>query len=141
MKKETIAAISFGILLGVVGAFVMISKAKQIGSGKTSINNSKTNTASSAAKLEIKSLEVKSPTNQSRSNKNSTTIKGKTNKNSLILIQSPIKELAFKNVKEDFSTSFPLALGENIITVTVYPKDPQIPPQQKVLKVYYLDEQ
>lgn len=141
MKKETIAAIFFGVLLGVIGAFIMISKAKQISSNKVMNENVKNTTATASSKLKnIKNLEVTSPTNQSLSSTNSLIVKGKVEKNSLIVIQSPVKEVVLKNNKESFETAFPLALGENLITITAYPKDTHISPQQKVLKVYYLDE-
>ncbi len=57
-------------------------------------------------------------------------------------MQSPIKQLVQKLDKDDFIVpAFPLSLGENTIRVSLYPKDAQIPSQEKELKIYYLDEQ
>jgi len=43
--------------------------------------------------------------------------------------------------KEDFTVDMPLALGENVISLTLYPKNSQGRSQQKELRIYYLDEQ
>ncbi len=58
-----------------------------------------------------------------------------------MVIQSPIKNLVFKAEKDQFSVNFPLALGENIIRITIYPQDKKIPQQEKELRVYYLKEE
>lgn len=141
MKKETIAAIFFGILLGVGGAVIMVGKAKQIGTNKVSVGSAKNITPEVSRNAKIQPLQITQPKTQSKFATNSLTIKGKASKEGLIVIQSPIKELVFKNIKESFSVEFPLALGENVITVTVYPKESQIPAQTKTLKLYFLDEQ
>lgn len=142
MKKETIIAIVFGILLGTVGAFVMITKAKQIGTNRT-IQESKRNSATtpSARTANLQLLKLTAPKDRSLSTKNSIKIKGKTEKDSLIVVQSPIKELSLKSKTASFQIDFPLALGENIISITSYPKDSQVPAQQKILKIYYLEEE
>ena len=46
-----------------------------------------------------------------------------------------------KVTSDTFSADFPLAFGENVITVSEYQKDTQAVAQEKELKVYYLDEQ
>ncbi len=59
----------------------------------------------------------------------------------MIIIQSPIKDLVFKNDKEQFSTDFPLALGENVIRIGAYPQDKLLRSQEKELRIYYFSEQ
>jgi len=68
-------------------------------------------------------------------------IKGKAAKDSLIVIQSPVQDIIIKNDKEEFSATMSLAIGENVIHISVYPKDQQGKGQEKELRVYYLDEQ
>jgi hypothetical protein len=68
-------------------------------------------------------------------------ITGKAPKDSLIIAQSPANTITTRNDKEDFSIDFPLAFGENVIRLTVYPKDPTIALAEKEIKIYQLDEQ
>ncbi len=139
MKKETLIAIFFGIGLGVVLAcfFIMRSKENQLTKAKPISNITKSITP----KVKILStsiLEITSPTDNIIVNKNSITIKGKTNKNAFIVINSPIKEIVFKTEKEEFNIDFPLALGENVIQLTSYPDDKTGTSINKTLLVYYL---
>ena len=141
MKKETIAAVIFGVLLGVIGALILIGKARLMGtSSSKSIPNSKNISPAASAAKPTQLLVLAGPTNLSIFETNSMTIKGKASAGGLIVIQSPIKEVILTVEKDSFSTDFPLALGENVISVNLYPKDPKASPQQKILKIYYLDE-
>lgn len=143
MKKETIIAIFFGLLLGGAVAFFLIVKNKEI-------QLSNTNTMAPVLKISpsivknsglVLALNISEPADGAIVNDDTITIKGKAGKNSLIMIQSPIKEEVFKNEKDEFSVDFPLAFGENTILVTLYPEDKQLSPQEKELKVYYMEEQ
>ena len=143
MKKETIIAIFFGLLLGGAGALFLIVKNKEI-------QLEKTNTMAPVLKISpsivknnglVLALNVTEPADGTIVNKDSVMIKGKATKGSLIMIQSPIKDQVFKTEKDDFSVDFPLAFGENTILVTLYPADKQLPSQEKELKVYYMQEQ
>lgn len=141
MKKESIVAIIFGIGLGVMVAFLVIfhSKEKQLSQSKPLKNQKEI--LSPKVKIENNSpfIEVIVPDNQIIVDNQPIVIKGKANKNSLIIIQSPIIDLVFKNNKEEFEQSFPLVPGENVIEITNYPEDKNIPAVHKQLKVYYLD--
>jgi hypothetical protein len=139
MKKETIIAIFFGILLGVTGALLIVAKSRQITTSRGKSLNSAI-TPSPIKTKKTQSLEITSPKNKSFALTNNIVIKGKASRGSLIVVQSPIKELASKNEKENFSLEFPLALGENVISISVYPQDSHLSPQEKILKIYYLDE-
>lgn len=145
MKKETLIAIIMGLLLGAVGAFFLIFKAQEKKIENTKTISRGTNTVPTIAVKEIKSdiipLEIKEPENNAIVDKNSIVIKGRAAKDSLIVIQTPIKEMVFKNDKEDFNATLPLTLGENTINITVYNKKIQAVPQEKEYKIYYLNDQ
>ncbi len=140
MKKETIIAIILGVIIGGGVAFSLITKTKekQIEETKTVSNVNQNKPTISIINNNLQTLEITKPPATFISEKKTITIKGKASKNALIVIQSPIKQIVFKNKNKDFSVDFPLVLGENIIKVTVYPKNPQLRIQQKELKVYYL---
>jgi len=143
MKKETGFAIFLGIMLGLTVAIIMVFKAKQEETAKAkpitaALQSTPTPFLSSAR---IQGLEISSPTDATIVKTKSIKITGKASKEALIVIQSPVKELVFKNEKIDFNEDFPLAAGENVIRISVYPKDTQLRIQEKELRVYYLVEQ
>lgn len=143
MKKESIIAISFGILLGCVVAFFVISKNKesQINNAKT-LSPKVTSTPAPQSLDSLLTLEITSPSDKAAIvDATSVKIVGKAGKNSLIIVQSPIKELAISNDKENFSLDFPVSPGENVIKLVAYPKDLKSRPQEKLLRVYVLSEQ
>lgn len=141
MKKETMIAIIFGVCLGIVVAVLVIfqSKEKQFSKSKLIDNQTKTLTPKMKVANSSPLINIEAPTDRVVLNTNSVVIKGKANKNSLILIQSPIKDSVFKNDKEEFQLDFPLAMGENVIQLTNYPADKNIPAVHKLLRVYYLE--
>lgn len=140
MRKELIVAVVFGVLLGLLVATGMViwlrsvdpQKAAQIAG--TEISPKAKNRGS------IQPLEISQPADGTIVKDKEVTIKGKASKDGLIVVQSPIKDVIYENKKESFSIDFPLALGENIIAIAVYPKNSRLAPQQKIIKVYYLDE-
>ncbi len=141
MNRETIIAVVLGILLGVgIGFFVLFQSSR---SDKTKVipisgdaENKKVVTSSRGADEAI--LEIKEPLNMAIVNTNKITIKGSAEKNSLIVIQSPINNKVFKTEKETFETTYPLALGENTISINAYAKSST--PQEITLKIYYVAE-
>ena len=143
MKKETIIAVFLGIAFGGILAFFLIVKNKEFQLNKNKvIAPTGTMTQTSVKEtINIVPLEITEPNENSVVNKNSVRIKGKVTKGSLIIIESPINDMVFKNEKEDFSVDFPLALGENAIKFVVYPSDKQVRAQEKDLKIYYLNEE
>lgn len=144
MKKETIIATIFGIALGGAVAVFIIFKSKDIELSKNKVIapketvSEKTVTDSNSS---FQSLEIDSPTDGSVVDTNTITIKGRVEKESLLVIQSPIKDLVVKTDSNTFSLDFPLALGENTIKVVAYPKNQTLRQQEKNLKIYYLDSQ
>lgn len=143
MKKETSIAIVLGITFGIVLSLIMVSRTR---SKSTSITNKKNVNEGSqivtqvSQKESIFSFDVTNPSNNVIVDKSSITISGKISVNSLIMIQSPIKDVALNSTKDIFSTEFPLALGENVIHIVAYPKDSQYKSQEKELRVYYIEE-
>ena len=141
MNRETIFAIVFGILLGVgIGFFVLFQtnngeQAKVIPVTQESV---KKQVAKAAAPAQQSLLQISAPTNNTVVATKQITIKGKAPKNSLIIIQSPSGRDAFKIDKEDFSRTYSLALGENVINISAYSTSSS--PQESTLQVYYLAE-
>lgn len=142
MKKEATIAIVFGIILGSILAIFLIAKNKErlLEKSKT-ITPLKKNQTSQAKNGEVQQLEISEPGDKNIVYKNSISIKGSFTKNSLIIIQSPTKDLVMKNDKEQFSTDFPLALGENVIRIGAYPQDKQLRSQEKEMRIYYFSTQ
>lgn len=141
MKRETVIAISLGILLGVgIGLFVLFKsgtgdQAKIIPVGETEdkkVVSTSTNTTGQTI------LTIQQPTENVVVHNKQVTIKGKAQPNSLIVVQSQVSNAVLKNEKEDFSIPFNLALGENTISVNAYANSSN--PQEITLKVYYVEE-
>ncbi len=143
MKKESTVAIVLGICLGLIVALVLILKSKQPDLSKTkSIQQMQiTPTISIKNDTQFQTLEVIQPSDNLILSTGSVTIKANVAKNSLVVIQSPLKDMELSIDKSSFSQDFPLALGENVIRITVYPKDQKMRTQEKLLRIYYLDEQ
>jgi len=143
MKKETTIAIFMGIAFGVILSLIMVSRTR---SKSTSLTNKKNVNDASQIVTPVPqtgsdfSFEVTAPSNNIIVNKNVITILGKISANSLIMLQSPIKDVILNTTKNTFSTDFPLALGENVIHIVVYPKDSQYKSQEKELRVFYIEE-
>ncbi|MEK7110222.1 MAG: hypothetical protein AAB876_03295 [Patescibacteria group bacterium] len=143
MKKETLIAIFLGLLFGGVMAIFISFKSKDIELAKNKvIAPPKENVLSpNLTGSEIQSLELSEPANNAIFEKDIIRFKGIAAKDSLIIIQSPIKDLIIKNTQGKFDLEFPLALGENSIKIVVYPKEKQFRPQEKFIKVYYIDSE
>lgn len=142
MKKEAIIAIIFGIALGSILAIFLIAKNKErlLEKSKTITPLEKSQT-SQAKNGGVQQLDISEPGDRDIVYKNSISIKGSFTKNSLIIIQSPIKDTVLKNNQEQFSVDFPLALGENVIRIGAYPQDKQLRSQEKEMRIYYFNEQ
>lgn len=143
MKKETGLAIFLGVTLGIILSFVMILKTKdrRLDTTKTLTTEKKTQKIATDTAEVVSTFKLSEPQNRSIATTKNVLFKGVADKDSLVMIQSPIIDTAVKLEKTDFSIQVPLAMGENVIQITVYSKDPLARPQQKELRVYYLDEQ
>jgi len=143
MKKETIIAIFLGLLFGgVVAVFISLkSKDIELSTNKVIAPSKEKILSPNLTGTEIQTLELSEPVNNAIFEKDIIRFKGTAAKNSLIIIQSPIKYLVVKNIQGKFNLEFPLALGENSIKIVVYPKEKQFKPQEKFIKVYYIDSE
>lgn len=141
MKRETLFAISLGILLGVgIGLFVLF---KSSNGEETKVipvtgDTQETKVVNTTVSDDQVVLSVAEPTDNLIVKTNEIQIKGKTAANSLIVIQSQVNNEVFKNEKQDFSVTFPLALGENTISISSYSQSST--PQEITLKVFYIKE-
>ena len=143
MKKETVIAIVFGLILGGIVAIAILFKGKDIELTKNkAIGPKGTEQALLGEPLkQTQSLELTSPGDDTIVDKNSIVLTGKMEKGSLLVIQSPIRDTTVRLTGNDFKIDFPLALGENVIEIVAYPKDKTMRAQEKDLKVYYLDSE
>lgn len=137
MKKETILAIALGLILGSIFALTLVVNIK-----KKELEDKKIASPTIVATIKptivkMEPFNIIEPTSDYLTNKETILIKGKAEKNSLIVVQSPTSEKVFKTIKNDFSLEFPLSLGENLIRITNYQKNNT---EEKLLKVYYLKE-
>lgn len=141
MKRETIFAIVIGIVFGAgIGLFVLF---KSNGGEQTKVipvsgdteTNKVVNTSVSNDQMV---LTVSTPSDHAVVHKKEIQIKGKADPNSLIVIQSPVSNQIFKNEKQDFSVDFPLALGENMVSISSYSDSST--PQEITLQIYYVEE-
>ncbi|MCA9371401.1 hypothetical protein KC726_00730 [Candidatus Woesebacteria bacterium] len=143
MKKETILAIVFGATCGILVAVVMLISSGGLGRDTKIVpvaqeaNNK--NVTSSTAGNKIANLTISQPESGIVVDANEITISGDVAKNSLIVMQSPAHQIAFKNDKETFSYNFPLAKGENMIQISAYTDNST--PQQITLYVYYVNNE
>jgi len=142
MKKEAIIAIIFGAFLGAFLSFFFIQKSK---TGEIEKLKKIVPTETLALKKKIdnsnfQSLEIVEPENGLIVEKKEINIKLRAPKKSLLVVQSPIKEMTLETSQNDISFTFPLALGENVIRIAVYPKNKTISAQEKEIRVYYLEK-
>jgi len=140
MKKESLIAVVLGLIFGFVFAIFIVLGLSQNKVEKENIlvSEKKSVTFSPTKKLNLELLTIDKPKNNLIVSKNQITIEGSVSKDSLVVIQSPIKDLVFQNKDKKFKVDFPLALGENVIKIVVYPKFSNIKIQEKTLFIYYL---
>lgn len=148
MTKEALIAIALGLLLGVLVAFVAVFytvKVQKDTNTKTStvVDNASESSTLSATTIPptvtvLRSLEITAPQSGSTAEGKSVTLKGSAGIGTLLIIQSPVKTQIIKTDRDAFLVDFPLALGENVITVSAYHEGSTIPVQKKLF-VYRLN--
>lgn len=141
MKKEIGIAIACGVVLGLIVAAIMISRVRQLETQKVKLpTEAQVSPAVKNLNSQLQTLEISEPKDQVVVSKNTIKVKGKTVKNSLVVIQTPIKDVLVNNKREAFSIDVSLVLGENVITIASYPKETKQRSQEKTIKVYYLND-
>jgi hypothetical protein len=137
MKKETIIAVIFGVTSGALIALFFIFTVRDKVTKSKKVIAPKIIPTINIIAPKMQAFEIIQPINGYLSDTNLVTINGKSENGSLIIIQSPIAEKIIKLEGNNFSLDFPLSLGENVITITIY-QEKNI--EEKTLKIYYLKE-
>ncbi len=141
MKKEVIIAIVFGVGLGLTVAFFMVRQIRTMELGSGSQIKTNTGKVKLANVLQnAQNLEIAAPASDAVVDQSSIQIKGKGEPGSLLVIQSVAKEAVEKLKKAEFSVTVPLIVGENIISITMYPEDKTVRTQTKVIRVFNLSK-
>ena len=140
MTKETVIAIVLVIILGAgIGAYVLF----RTGNGEetkvipVANDDEGKKVVKTVVPIDQQLLEITSPKDKIVSTKNTIKITGKAQKNSLIVVQSPVDTEVFKTDAETFSTNFPLSRGENVISISVYSDSST--PQEVILTIYFVE--
>ena len=142
MKKEVLIAIVCGVGLGLIVAFVMVRQIHEMEIDKGA--QIKTNSGKlqlSTTSQNAHNLEISEPSTDAVVDQSSITIKGKAQSKSFLVFQSTAKDSVMKlGNKSDFSIKLPIIVGENVISITMYPEDKTVRTQEKIIKVYNLQE-
>lgn len=139
MKKETSIAIGMGIFFGLLFSFLVIANTQKNQSVSQKTTTQNTRPVTTEQQTIMQPITLTEPNDGAILSEPSVTIKGKTDKNSFILIQTQIKDMSFTTKSETFEYSVPLSLGENVIHINAYPKGSSGKVQEKELHVYYLN--
>lgn len=143
MKKETIIAVILGIFLGLivtVGILVFTQK-KQTTKVIPVVQSSKITPIDVEDVEVVSQFELIEPENETIVNVNKIAIKGKSEPGSLLIVESPIDSRTLKTEKNEFEVNLNLALGENKILISYYPKNGNGEVKEKELLIYYLKEE
>lgn len=140
MKKETSIAIGMGIVFGLIFSFLVIVNTQKNQSVSQKAPVQKNRPVTTQQQTISQPIVISQPNDGEIFDAASVMIKGKIDKNSFIVIQTPIKDASFITKTEDFEYTLPLSLGENVIHISAYPKGSALGKvQEKELRVYYLN--
>jgi hypothetical protein len=139
MKKETSIAIGMGIVFGLVFSFLVIANTQKNQSVSQKTATQKTRPVTTEQQTVAEPIIITEPNDGAIIPDASVTIKGKTDKNSFIVVQTQVKDMSFTTKSEEFEYNVPLTLGENVIHLSAYPKGSNGRIQEKELHVYYLN--
>ncbi len=142
MKKETLMAVILGVVLGIGVAAVMLLQTRKGDQPKVVPIAASSNITpqQSRAPTRDNNFELSEPEDNIITDTKDVVLKGKTTKGSLIIIQSPVSLKTVKTDKDTFSIDFPLALGENVISISAYAPDSKGSVREKQLTIFYLTE-
>jgi len=140
MKKESLIAIFLGVIFGLITASLIVDNLlkNNLEKVKSLPQKKEKNVITPVKTFNLKLLSIEKPKNNLIVYEDKITIEGSADKDSLIVIQSPVEDEIFQNKKERFKIDFPLALGENVIKIVVYSRNPNLKNQEKTLYIYYL---
>ncbi len=142
MNKESIIAIVFGLVLGVgvaIGAVFYTVQKQKINNSSGSIFKSDATNSGALKPVTIpptvtvlQSLDIEEPQSGIVTQEKTVQVSGTSGKNVLLVFQSPIKTIAQESENGSFKLDFPLALGENTITISAYYPSVPVPVQKKI---------
>lgn len=139
MKKEPIIAITLGVVFGVlVGVGVLY--AMNPPSGETVADQDSSEQDVAVQDRETIEFELSQPEDEITVRSDRISIQGTATVDSLIITQSALSEEIVRTESDTFEYEFPLAVGENVITMTFYPKTSPSDYIERTLRVYYLPE-
>lgn len=138
MKKETLIAVSLGILMGAIVAVLLIFNVREKAAKEKKIISPKPTPTIVAVKFDSQAFEISKPATESYTDKNTIQIEGKAPKNALLIFQSAAGEKVIQVETNEFKTDFPLILGQNQIKITSYNKN-EI--DEKKLQIFYIEKQ
>jgi len=138
MKKETSVAVGMGIVFGLLFSFLVIANTQKNQSVSQKTANQKTRPVTTEQQTTTQPITISEPNDGAIIVGTSVTIKGKTDKNSFVVVQTQIADMSFVTKSEDFEYKVPLALGENVIHISAYPKGSNGKIQEKELRVYHI---
>lgn len=139
MKKEASVAVGMGIVFGLIFSFIVITNTQKNQSVSQKTVSQKIRPVTTEQQTVSQPITITEPNDGAIISESSVTIKGKTDKNSFIILQTQVKDLSFTTKSENFEYSVPLTLGENVIHINAYPKGANGKIQEKELRVYYLN--
>lgn len=139
MKKETSIAVGMGIVFGLVFSFLVIANTQKNQSVSQKTTTQKIRPVTTEQQTIMQPITISEPNDGAIIANQSVTIKGKTDKDSFLVIQTQVKDFSFTTKTESFEYNIPLTLGENVIHITAYPKGSNGKVQEKELHVYYLN--
>lgn len=139
MKKETSIAIGMGIVFGLIFSFLVIANTQKNQSVSQKTPSQKNRPVTTLQQTIGQPITISEPSDRVIVNESSVAIKGKADKGSFVVIQTQTKDVSFTTKTEEFEYTIPLALGENLIHISAYPKGIVGKIQEKELRVYYLN--
>ncbi|OGK16451.1 hypothetical protein A2690_03835 [Candidatus Roizmanbacteria bacterium RIFCSPHIGHO2_01_FULL_39_12b] len=121
MKRETLIATTLGVTTGIIIAILIIFNTQK--NGNQQLNTFRSIIVTPQITFEPKKNEpllITGPKNGATTSDNEITITGKAPRGSLIVFQSATNEVVEKTKSSQFSASFKLEPGENVIRVVQY---------------------
>ena len=128
-----------GIGFGLIFPFLVIANTQKNQSVSQKTTPQKTRPVTVEQQTITQPISINEPADGMIVNTPAVKVKGKTEANSFIVIQTQTKDSTYSSKTEAFEYEVPLTLGENVIHISAYPKGATGKVQEKELHVYYLN--
>ncbi|MCX7996444.1 MAG: hypothetical protein N2691_01635 [Patescibacteria group bacterium] len=140
MKKESIVASILGVILGISVGLGILNLADRTQTRAVQSVDNRAQAPKPRTESDSVTFELTAPVSETTVSGSEIEISGKGKKDSLIILQSPTVAIVKKLEADTFTFPVTLALGENIINVTYYPKDAKKDFVEKQLRIFSLPE-